>query len=85
MKRALGILVAVLAIAAVFGIHAYLDARRARRTAEQEQAARLARRARLDRLGIASDGTEEFFALPPTIPPTSGRRNWALRCIATRD
>ena len=27
MKRALGILVAVLAIAAVFGIHAYLDAR----------------------------------------------------------
>ena len=68
MKRALGILVAVLAIAAVFGIHAYLDARRARRTAEQEQAERQARRARLDRLGIVSDGTEEFFALPPTIP-----------------
>ena len=65
MKRALGILVAVLAIAAVFGIHAYLDARRARQIETDEKAAR---RARLDRLGIVSDGTEEFFALPPTIP-----------------
>ena len=65
MKRALGIFVAVLAIAAVFGIHAYLGARRARQIETAEKAAR---QARLDRLGIVSDGTEEFFALPPTIP-----------------
>ena len=65
MKRALGIAVSVLAIAGVFGVHAYLRARRASIAAEAEKANRIAR---LDRLGIASNGSEEFFALPPTIP-----------------
>ena len=62
MKRALLILAATaLALCVTFGVYAYLDARRA--------AARKADRiARLESFGIVSDGTEEFFPLPPVIP-----------------
>ena len=65
MKRALWIAAAALSIAAVFGVHAYLDARRERLAKDTEKADRIAR---LDRLGIRSDGTEDFFALPPSLP-----------------
>ena len=68
MKRgaiiAAGVL-AVLAVAGVFGVHAYLDARRA-------AARKSAYIDRLARLGIQSDGTEEFFPLPPMLPADQG-------------
>ena len=55
---------AVLAVSGVFGVHAYLNARRA-------AARKDARIARLAQLGIRSDGTEEFLPLPPTLPVDS--------------
>lgn len=69
MKRKLWIAAAALSVAAVFGVHLYLDARRERLAKEAAaDAAKAERIARLDRLGIQSDGTEEFFPLPPAIP-----------------
>ena len=68
MKKALGIasvVLAALSVAAVFGVHAYLDARRA-------AAGTAARIERLSRLGIQSDGTETFFPLPPSLPAEPG-------------
>ena len=65
MKKALGIAVAIVAIVAVFAVHFCLDARRTRMAAVAEKAQYIAR---LERLGIVSDGTEDFFSLPPTIP-----------------
>ena len=68
MKKALGIasvVLAALSVAAVFGVHAYLDARRA----ASRKAARIER---LSQLGIQSDGTEKFFPLPPALPAEPG-------------
>ena len=65
MKKALAIAAAVVAVAIAFGVHFYTTARRAR-LADEARAAE--RAARLDRLGLSTEGTGEFFTLPPVIP-----------------
>ena len=52
---------AVVAVAAVFAVHAWCERRRSAATAAERQAF-------LARFGIVSDGTRPFVALPPCLP-----------------
>lgn len=59
------VLAAALAVAGVYGVHRLAESRR--RAVKVE-----ARRTFLARFGIASDGTQDFVALPPTLPHAAG-------------